>query len=100
MTTQTRRPRSGRIFFRSLLGLGLGAALRAARGLRRLLLLLGLAVVVGVAVLDRRQARLQRGHQVRHPSGLLGLGLDGDLLAGGLALDQLEHLVAVLVLVA
>ena len=46
------------------------------------------------------EAGLERGHQVRDlgRSGRLGRG--GDLLAGRLALDQLEHLLAVLVAVA
>ena len=55
-------------------------------------------LAVAVA-LDRREARLERGHEVGHLLGLRRLGLHGDLLAGGLALDQLEHLLAVLVLV-
>src|SRR5689334_22994984 len=76
-------------------------ALRRLRALRgRLLgrrLLLGLLLA---AAADLVEARLQRGHQVRHRGGfLLGHRLDGDLLAGRLALDEREDLLAVGVLV-
>ena len=58
------------------------------------------AVRLAVAVvLDRRQARLEGSHQVRHLGRRGRLRLDRDLLARGLALDQVEHLVAVLVAV-
>src|SRR5271165_3988074 len=43
------------------------------------------------------EAGLERGHQVGRGVELLGLRLDRDLLAGGLALDQVEHLLAVFV---
>ena len=45
------------------------------------------------------QAGLERGHEVEHLGRLLGRGRRDDLLARGLALDQREHLFAVLVVV-
>src|SRR4051812_9493174 len=72
----------------SALGLGLrllGAGAVRGRLRRALLRLAGL----GVLALDRGEARLQGGHEVGHLLGLLG-GLHGDLLAGGLALDELH----------
>ena len=45
------------------------------------------------------QARLERGHEVEHLGRLLGRGGRHDLLARGLALDEREHLLAVLVVV-
>ena len=62
----------------------------------------GLAVrlrLAGLRVLDRREARLEGGHQVGDLLRLLVRRLDRDLLAVGLGLDQLEHLLAVLVVV-
>src|SRR5690242_13223349 len=70
--------------------------LLAARGG---LLLRRLAVAARI-VLDRRERGLQSGHEVRDARGRRSLGLHGDLLAGCLALDQVEHLVAVLVAIA
>src|SRR5262249_54462982 len=52
-----------------------------------------------VVAADGREACLERGHQIRRGLRLLGLRLDRDLLAGGLALDQVEHAFAVLVVV-
>src|SRR5947207_1691004 len=54
------------------------------------------STALGVPLANRIEARLQRAHEVRHRSRLLLLGrLDGDLLAGGLSLDESEHLLAV-----
>src|SRR4051794_19117042 len=103
-TVATRRgyPRRGV----SLLGAGLGARAAAAAALGgRLALGLGLVGRVGVrgvgaARAHRVEAGLQRAHEVGHRrAGLLDLRLHGDLLAGGLALDEREHLLAVGVVV-
>ena len=56
-------------------------------------------LLAGLGVLDRGEARLERRHQVGHLLRLRLLRLDGDLLAVRLALDQLEDLLAVLVVV-
>ena len=45
------------------------------------------------------EARFERGHQVEHLGRRLGLGLGDDLLAGRLLVDELEELLAVLVVV-
>ena len=45
------------------------------------------------------QAGFERGHEVEHLGRLLRRGRGDDLLAGGLAVDQRQHLVAVLVVV-
>ena len=75
---------------RSRLGLRLGGRL----------LRLGAAVAVGVLVAHRVEARLERRHQVGNLLLLLvGRRLHGDLLAGRLALDEVEDLLAVGVVV-
>src|SRR5690349_12088309 len=68
-----------------------GRPVRAARAL-------GLGLGLGVLA-DRGKAGLERRHQVRRRRGFLGLRLDRDLFAGGLSLDQVEHPLAILVVV-
>src|SRR5436309_1766686 len=91
----------------SALRLGAAATVRARAG--RGLLLVARAVGAGAAplpprlrlpaVLRRgREARLEGGHQVRHLLRLLGR-LEHDLLAFGFLLDQVEHGLAVGVVV-
>ena len=58
-----------------------------------------LAGPVGPRALGRGDGGLERGHQVRHLLGLLRRGVDHHRLALRLALDQIEHAVAVLVAV-
>src|SRR5918912_1348140 len=82
----------------------LGRRLALRRGLAlRLRLAVGLAVVgrpAAVALAYGVEARLEGGHEVGHRLlGLLARGLHGDLLAGGLALDEREDLLAVRVAV-
>src|SRR5947209_5108359 len=76
-------PRTRRLLRRAVLGAGPSALAPGRRGF--------------LVVLDRGQAGLERRHQVRRRRGLFGLGLDGDLLARRLALDQLEHTLTVFV---
>src|SRR3954471_934458 len=85
---------------RGLLGRRLALRRRLALALR-----LGGAVALAIAIVRATaaialangvEARLQRGHEVRHRLlGLLALRLHGDLLAGRLALDQREDLLAI-----
>src|SRR3954453_3613393 len=87
------RLRSSLVAAMGRVGLPRLRGLRARRLLRRRLLL-RLVGLVGAAHLV--EARLQRGHEVGHRRGLLlAHGLDGDLLAGRLALDEVKDLVAV-----
>src|SRR4051794_3505542 len=95
----TAAPRRLALRGRLLLRLGTGAVRRALGGaLLRLRLLLAVAVPVPGAAAHRREARLERGHEVRYLLRLL-LGLDGDLLTRGLALDELDHPLPVRVVV-
>src|SRR4051794_3593784 len=97
----TAAPRRLALRGRLLLRLGTGAIRRALGGaLLRLRLLPAAAVAVPVsgAAAHRGEARLERGHEVRHLLRLL-LGLDGDLLTRGLALDELDHPLTVRVVV-
>src|SRR5690349_3998563 len=68
-------------------------ALRRPLGGRRRLL--GAPAPAAGALAHLVEAGLQRGHEVRDRRRLLGRGLHGDLLAGRLALDEGEDLLAV-----